>query len=105
MARSTRPSASSMLRGLKTRWAVVQPRVALAMDKAAHSISSTSPRVMRPCSSAPTAHSPASSAVKPAMLCASGAVSACQRNTATPASKATNCRAAKTATGRAMLGA
>ena len=83
--------AITIVRGLNTRCHSVQPTALVAVASAPASIIRASGMLMRPCTTAPRAHCVANRAANHAVLWASGALSACHKNTETPASSSTNC--------------
>ena len=96
--------AITIVRGLNTRCHSVQPTALVAVASAPASIIRASGMLMRPCTTAPRAHCVASRAANHAVLWASGALSACHKNTETPASSSTNCTLANQRVARAMAG-
>ncbi|MCY1201497.1 hypothetical protein D9M72_129540 [compost metagenome] len=102
--RAAKAMAIASANGLKRRCSQPMPKAALAVASAAASTSSTSVTDSRPCSTAPTAHSPAVSAASQTAACGSGTASEYQRNTVTPASSARNCRPANHCTPRLTTG-
>ena len=93
-----------MVSGLNSQCHCVNPSALVAVARAALCSISAISMPMRPCSTAPSAHWLASSTPNHSALWASGALSACHKNAATPASSATNCTAANHCTVRVSGG-
>ena len=95
---TTNAIASSIASGLNMRCSSTRFSAPVAVASAAASISSNSSTVIRPCSSAPTDHSPTANAANQTVDCDNGILSACHRNRATQLSSNKNWMAPNHAT-------